>query len=242
MTDKKRPGTRDEYTPKTPPHGVAQQIAPPPGEEWVGDTGVHSRADEENTPVGLETLDAEADHRLRLRVKETNTNTNEIKRTAHATQSSVDTLRLETKKDVHRLETKLGAVDAKVGLMDAKIDHHTSSVTGHLLRVVEVVGKLDGQVSELVKSSDANRERQLVTFEAHVEVDKAAKVTALEVDKTAKLTAIEDEAAAKDAARKEELADNQAKRDRWAKFLQIAAALIGLATAAFAAGMCKGGG
>jgi hypothetical protein len=206
---------RDRRTPKTPPTGVANQLAPPPGETWAGDTGSAVRIDED-TPVGLETLDAEADARVRHRVKETNTDVKSVKETAEATRTGIDTLRFETKKDVHRLETKIGAVDQKVGLLDTKIDQHTLSVTGHVIRMVEVVGELKGQVGELVKSTDAGRERQQITFEAHVDVAKTAKVTEIA-----------------DAADSKKM-----QRERWANVLKIFAALVGLATAAFAAGRC----
>lgn len=217
-----RPPHRDVLRSHTPPVGVQAQIAAPvgtidstvPGEEpssWAGDTGVGERNEE--TPVGLQQLDAEAEQRLRNRVKETNTTTQDILRDVQDAHSKIDQLGDRVVEVEHRVTEHTLATVKAVGEFKA-------DVKGTL-------GRLEGQVGELIKVVDDKRERQLVTFEAHVEIDKAAKVTA-----------IEDEASAREHRRKDDAAEKQATRDRWGKILQIIGALVGLATAAFAAGRC----
>lgn len=221
---------RDRRTPKTPPKGIAEQIARPldkrraPSDiEWAPDTGVHPR--DENTPVGNATLSAEeekhaAERRLQSRVKETNITSaetakavEEVKGVADKTHVGVETLRMEMVSHVERLDGSIGTVKADVQAIKADVKTlggHVLNALGTVNEAITTVNKFQGDIVR------GQLDKQTISFEAHVDVEKTAKVTA-----------IADEADSK-----------KARRDRYGKILTIIGGLVGLATAAFAAGRC----
>lgn len=203
MSPPKKPSDRDVLSKKNVPKE----------QDWTEDTGAHQieaigAERRDTTPIGLETLDAEANVRLRARVKETNQTVRALKETAATTQTQlhtgVDTLRLETERHVQRLDLRIGSVDKKVDKLDGKVDKLDTKQdehTGIMLKAVGTLGKLDATVGELVKSNDERRHEHRVL-----------QVARLEIDKEEKVAEIRDNA---DAAKKErELKTQQAKLRR----------------------------
>jgi len=171
-SDKKPGRDRDVLIKKNTPAAGVPAMRAPTSEEWAGDTGTNHKVDDD-TPIGLENLDAEANLRLRGRVKETNLAMKQVSAATQAVHTGVDTLRLETKKDILRLETKIDNVDAKVDGLNGKfievIDSH-GEMRGEF-------GEVKGTLNVLAKMIDQSREKQTISFEAHVDVEKASKIT-----------------------------------------------------------------
>lgn len=160
-------GTANQPSTRRPPS------SPESVDEWSGDTNANARQhrrDEEDTPVGLETLDAEADMRLRHRVKETNVTTQQIAKRVDDAHSKID----RAKEAVERLSNRVGNVETKIQ------EHTLTTVTklGEIeAKVAGGLGRLEGQVGELIKAVDDKREvRQQITM-AHVDVAKFGKQT-----------------------------------------------------------------
>ncbi len=124
------------------------------------DTGTHDL-------VELDAGDTDADsaHRMQRRVKETNI-------AAAKANSGIQTLRLETTAHVHRIDARFNSIDTTVGGLTTKVD----TLADHVGKTAAGVARMEGQLGEIVKSVDSQRERQHVTFTAQVDVDREGKV------------------------------------------------------------------
>ncbi len=184
MTPPKKPPTRDRdvFVPKTPSPDAMRTTTQP---EWSEDTDAQAQALRErndDTPLNLETLDAEAEARMRTRVKETNNTVRRVSDTVQATNTGIDSLRFETRKDVQKLDLKIGLVDAKVDKVDSKVAKIDSKLDDHgriLIDVVDsvgsmkgVVGELKGAFTEMTKIQDQKRQHEIITFGARVDIEK----------------------------------------------------------------------
>jgi hypothetical protein len=88
---------------------------------------------------------------MQRRVKETHIDAAEA-------NSGIQTLRLETRAHVERIDGKVDALN------------------DHVLVLVGSTGRMEGQLGELVKAVDDQRGRQHVTFSAQVDVDRETSV------------------------------------------------------------------
>lgn len=159
---KKPPRDRDILVPKNPPRAES----PVPNEEWSGDTGTHSTGRDDDTPLGLETVDAAANMRLRARVKETNTNAKEA-------STGVTTLRIEMQGHVERLEGAIGEVKAETtkqfGQLSTKVDTlggEVRTATGAVVGAVSALNKFQGIVVE------NQLEKSKITWDVHANQQK----------------------------------------------------------------------
>jgi hypothetical protein len=198
MTDK-----RDRRTLKTPPDGVARQLAPEKyeraaSENWEGDTGqvpTYTNADED-TPVGVEARAAmaqiqlaedetAAEMRLRHRAKKTLETTQQIKETVETTHVGIDTLRFETKKkldDVNtRISLEVASVKTEIAGVHTKLDANTA-ITKIVADQLPVLQKtvLDALSTDrrLVREEDHWRTKQtleVTTHEQKTQIDDKAK-------------------------------------------------------------------
>lgn len=179
MSPKKPPRDRDVFVRKEGTPAVRLPSEPSAQESWAGDTGTHDALPDDDTPIGMPALEAQAEARLRSRVKETNNTVRDVSRITTTTSTSVDTLRLETKKDVARLEGKIGTVDQKVDKVDGKVDKLGEKIDGHqetMLTMVGAVGELKGAFTEMSKARDQKHQHEIITFGQQVTIDTAEKV------------------------------------------------------------------
>ncbi len=139
----------------TSPYGVPAVTSPTPpqGEDWeTPDTGAREieytertrRKHDDDTPIGLEAADAEAEFRLRNRVKETNTNVKAVK---VATDTGVTTIRTEMQGHVTRLEGKIGEVKTETKALSTKVD----DLGGHVLGAMGTVNEAMIQMGVVAK-------------------------------------------------------------------------------------------
>lgn len=151
--------------------------------EWAGDTGTHEKMSED-TPVGMQAIDEDAAAdmivekqraaaRMQHRVKETSQDVKDMKEVATATVTGVQTLRMETKRDISEVNDKVN--DIKGDIIEVKGE--VKQLSGHVFELVKTVGPLSGQLKEIVKGLDADRDIQRITFETHADVDKAQKIS-----------------------------------------------------------------
>ncbi len=176
---------RDVLRRSTPAHGVKSQLAPPIGEDWSGDTGTESTPIDQSpiSPEEAARLDSEAVTRARARLKETVEIARGVKPAVDETNSGIKTLRMETKAHIEKVSAHLGVQDNKI----EALSHQVSDLGGHVLRSITTVGDMSGdlgevkgKLGELVKAIDNQRDKQTISFEAHVEVDKHAKIADIE--------------------------------------------------------------
>lgn len=179
MTPPKKPSDRDVLVPKhaTPPKGVSTGAETWDDEESPEPTGQIDlqpprKGTDDDTPVGLATIDAQAEARLRHRVKETNANVLEVKSTSQATSEGVSTLRLEMHSHVKRLEqtieTKIEEVKAdttqQISVLSESVNGLTNHVIGAMSTVNNAVLRLNDFQGQVV---EGHMERERMTFEAH---------------------------------------------------------------------------
>ena len=164
---------RYKYRAKTPPAGVRNQIAAPPGEDWEGASALTPiRAMTELPPQsGSETAVEGIDRRVR----ETKNNTLE-------TLDRVEALRGETRADIRDVHSKIDAVIEVVS--DLR----------------EIVGKQGGQNELIIAMIDEQREQRdrsgmmrVTKFTAEVEVDKTKQLSQIEIERTGRLAEIADQ-------------------------------------------------
>ncbi len=189
------PRDRDVFVPKrqTSPYGTPIVTAPgnrDTGEQWpiTEDTGAReliesgaphaSSGHDDDTPIGLEVKDAEAEFRLRNRVKETNLNVRSMRANAESVSSGVATLRMEVQGHVERIDRSIASVatEAKAGLdtLSGKVDAlggKTDALAGDVRdatgAVIDAVSTLNNFQGMVVKSQ---LEERNITWEAHTEV------------------------------------------------------------------------
>lgn len=167
------PRDRDVFVPKrsTAPYGVpvvtGEGRASSQGEEWATpDTGTHELAAPErperddNTPIGLETLDAEAEFRLRNRVKETNANVRATKKSAESAAIGVTTIRSEMQGHVTRLEGQIEEVKTEIGATRTELGLKVETLTSH---VIDAMGSFNDGMAIVAK-------QQAVPWEAHIDI------------------------------------------------------------------------
>jgi hypothetical protein len=160
---KKPPHDRDVFVPKTktPLKGVpvADRSA---SEDWSGDTGTHEALNDD-TPVGLETVDAAANARLRARAKETNI--------------TVKALHSEMTGHVERLDKSIVETKAEVTGLRTDVNKLGTHVVDAISSVNDAVSSLNNFQGVVVENQ---LQRQRVTYEAHTSVDKHAKIAEIE--------------------------------------------------------------
>lgn len=189
MSPKKPPRDRDVFIRKTSPEGlsVTTPRASSEQEGWSADTGTHEALEgvDEDTPVNMPTVEAQAEARLRSRVKETNVAVRAVRNGVETTNAGIDTLRLETKRDVGRLEGKINAVDSKVDRVTIKVDKVVDKLDEHqgvMLKVVSTVGELKGAFTEMTKTNDQRRQHEVITFQSAVKIDQEEKIAEIKND------------------------------------------------------------
>jgi hypothetical protein len=179
------PRDRDVFVPKrqTSPYGTPIVTDPKhrdTGEQWpiTEDTGARelmapqaSSGRDDDTPIGLEVQDAEAEFRLRNRVKETNLNVRSMRANAESASSGVATLRMEVQGHVERIDKSIASVktEAKAGLdaLSGKVDALGGDVRDATGAVIDAVSTLNNFQGMVVKSQ---LEERNITWEAHTEV------------------------------------------------------------------------
>lgn len=148
MTD---PSDRDRAA--TPIGGVRVRSIST-GDFAAEDTGTSERT----LPEDATAIDEASAHRMQRRVKETNI-------AAAEANSGIQTLRMETRAHVERIDGRVTGVEVKV-----------DALSDHVIGLVGATGRMEGQLGELVKVVDDQRGRQHVTFSAQVDVDREATV------------------------------------------------------------------
>lgn len=163
---------RDKRRIKTPPKGVAEQLAPPESDSWEG-AGSHTPL--HPTPVDMQTIDAPAPpgfEAIDQRIKQT-------KNSSIDTLSGITDLRREYKLDHKALHEKVDGV--------AEVQTQMLLVQGKMLGEL---GESKGQNNTIIRMIDDlrthrdNTERVVTTKRiAEVEVDTTRQIADVEIDR-----------------------------------------------------------
>lgn len=157
---------RDRRKIKTPPHGVARQIAPVAYPESWEDGGAYTPLSPTPAPGSAQAnqiISGSDMHDIDRRVRET-------KNTSITTLDRVEVLRRETREDIRGVTQKIESVDAKVD------------------GVVATVGKQEGQLEKLDVIVELLKDREHVENTlviARSDIDRHRQITATELAKLA---------------------------------------------------------